>query len=165
MTGSYYGLVIEGLVAVLLALTIGYCVVLNKRLIRLKADDSAMRGTIAELVTATEYAERAIKNLRSITQETNATLGEGLRASLDVTRDLDDQIARGEQVLGRIAQIAQLAESARKAPPKAEPQAPAEAAVQPIRREDVSSRSPNRTAQAAQALALRLRAAAAGQAA
>ena len=120
MTGSYYGLVIEGLVAVLLALTIGYCVVLNKRLIRLKADDSAMRGTIAELVTATEFAERAIKNLRSITQETNATLGEGLRASLDVTRDLDDQIARGEQVLGRIAQIAQLAESARKAQPKEE---------------------------------------------
>ncbi len=165
MTGSYYGLVIEGLVAVLLALTIGYCVVLNKRLIRLKADDSAMRGTIAELVTATEFAERAIKNLRSITQETNATLGEGLRASLDVTRDLDDQIARGEQVLGRIAQIAQLAESARKAQPKEEPQAPSIAAVQPIRREEAGPRSTNRTAQAAQALALRLRAAAAGQAA
>lgn len=165
MTGSYYSLVIEGLVAVLLALTIGYCVVLNKRLIRLKADDSAMRGTIADLVTATEFAERAIKNLRSITQETNATLGEGLRASLDVTRDLDDQIARGEQVLGRIAQIAQLAESARKAQPKEDLPAPVSASVQPIRREEAEPRSPNRTAQAAQALALRLRAAAAGQAA
>lgn len=165
MTGSYYGLVIEGLVAVLLALTIGYCIVLNKRLIRLKADDSAMRGTIAELVTATEFAERAIKNLRSITQETNATLGEGLRASLDVTRDLDDQIARGEQVLDRISQIAQLAESARKAQPKEEPLAPVKASMQPIRREEADLRSPNRTAQAAQALALRLRAAAAGQAA
>lgn len=164
MTGSYYGLVIEGLVAVLLVLTIGYCVVLNKRLIRLKADDSAMRGTIAELVAATEFAERAIKNLRSITQETNATLGEGLRASLDVTRDLDDQIARGEQVLSRIAQIAQLAESARKAQPKEEPQAPAIANLQPLQREEAGLRSPNRTAQAAQALALRLRAAA-GQAA
>ncbi|HRF07817.1 MAG TPA: DUF6468 domain-containing protein [Xanthobacteraceae bacterium] len=165
MTGSYYGLVIEGLVAVLLALTIGYCVVLNKRLIRLKADDSAMRGTIAELVTATEFAERAIKNLRSITQETNATLGEGLRASLDVTRDLDDQIARGEQVLVRIAQIAQLADSVRKAEPKPEPETPVMASVQPLRREEAAQRSPNRTAQAAQALALRLRAAAAGQAA
>jgi hypothetical protein len=165
MTGSYYGLVIEGLVAVLLALTIGYCIVLNKRLIRLKADDSAMRGTIAELVTATEFAERAIKNLRSITQETNATLGEGLRASLDVTRDLDDQIARGEQVLDRISQIAQLAESARKAQPKEEPLAPVKVSMQPIRREEADPRSPNRTAQAAQALALRLRAAAAGQAA
>ena len=82
-----------------------------------------------------------------------------------MTRDLDDQIARGEQVLGRIAQIAQLAESARKAQPKEEPQAPSIAAVQPIRREEAGPRSTNRTAQAAQALALRLRAAAAGQAA
>lgn len=160
MSGSIYGLVIESLVAVLLGLTIGYCVVLNKRLIRLRADESSMRGTIAELVTATEFAERAIKNLRSITQETNATLGEGLRASVDVTRDLDDQIARGEEVLDRIAQIAQVADSAR----SASYDAPT-ANVEQLRREEAPVRSPTRTAQAAQALALRLRAAAAGQAA
>lgn len=159
MTGSFYGLVIESLVAVLLGLTIGYCVVLNKRLIRLRADEAALRGTIAELVTATEFAERAIKNLRSITQETNATLGEGLRASVDVTRDLDDQIARGQEVLDRIAQIAQVADSAR----HSAPEAPV-SNVEPLRREESSPPSPTRTAQAAQALALRLRAAA-GQAA
>ena len=161
MTGSTYGLVIETLVAVLLGLTIGYCFILNKRLIRLRADEASMRGTIAELVTATEFAERAIKNLRSITQETNATLGEGLRASIDVTRDLDDQIARGEEVLGRIAQIAEVADSARQT--QREPKTADN--VEPIRREEAQPRSPSRTAQAAQALVLRLRAAAAGQAA
>jgi hypothetical protein len=160
MTGTMYGLVIESLVAVLLGLTIGYCVILNKRLIRLRADESALRGTIAELITATEFAERAIKNLRSITQETNATLGEGLRASIDVTRDLDDQIARGEEVLDRIVQIAEVAQAARHTPREPEP-----ANVEPFRREEVQPRSPNRTAQAAQALVMRLRAAAAGQAA
>jgi hypothetical protein len=165
MTGSYYSLIIEGLVAVLLGLTIGYCVVLNKRLIRLKADESALRGTIGELVTATEFAERAIKNLRSITQETNATLGEGLRASLDVTRDLDDQIARGEQVLDRIAQIAKLADAVKKRVAEAPAEPEATTNVEPLRREEVQPRSPSRTAQAAQALALRLRAATAGQAA
>ncbi len=159
MSGTVYGLVIESLVAVLLGLTIGYCVVLNKRLIRLRADESAMRGTIAELITATEFAERAIKNLRDITQQTNATLGEGLRASIDVTRDLDDQIARGEEVLGRIVQIAEAAGTAKPQPREAAP-----ANVEPLRREETPSRSPNRTAQAAQALALRLRSAA-GQAA
>lgn len=157
MTGSFYGLVIESLVAVLLGLTIGYCMLLNRRLQRLRADESAMRGTIAELITATEFAERAIKNLRDITQQTNATLGEGLRASIDVTRDLDDQIARGEEVLGRIAQIAQAANTMKQ-------QVQSEN-VEPLRREEQQPRSPNRTAQAAQALALRLRAAAAGQAA
>ena len=158
MTGSFYGLVIESLVAVLLGLTIGYCVILNKRLLRLRADESAMRGTIAELITATDFAERAIKNLRDITQQTNATLGEGLRASIDVTRDLDDQIARGEEVLDRIVQIAEVAEAARYSPREAPN-------VETFRREETQPRSPNRTAQAAQALALRLRAAAAGQAA
>jgi hypothetical protein len=159
MTGTFYGLVIETLVAVLLGLTIGYCVILNRRLIRLKADESAMRGTIAELITATEFAERAIKNLRDITQQTNATLGEGLRASIDVTRDLDDQIARGEEVLDRIVQIAEVADAARQNVYR-EPQN-----VEPFPREEAQPRSPNRTAQAAQALAMRLRAAAAGQAA
>jgi hypothetical protein len=159
MTGSFYGLVIESLVAVLLGLTIGYCVILNKRLIRLKADETAMRGTIAELVTATGFAERAIKNLREITQQTNDTLGEGLRASIDVTRDLDDQIARGEEVLGRIAQIAQAADTSRQTAREPQPEN-----VEPFRREE-TQRSANRTAQAAQALALRLRAAASGQAA
>lgn len=157
MTGTFYGLVIESLVAVLLGLTIGYCVILNKRLIRLRADEASMRGTIAELITATEFAERAIKNLRAITQETNATLGEGLRCSIDVTRDLDDQIARGEEVLDRIVQIAEVAEAAR----HNTREAPAN--VEPFRREE--PRSPVRTAQAAQALVMRLRAAAAGQAA
>lgn len=159
MTSSYYGLIIESLVAVLLGLTIGYCVVLNRRLQRLRADESAMRGTIAELITATNFADRAIKNLREITQQTNDTLGEGLRASINVTRELDDHIARGEEVLDRIAQIAQAADPSRQA-------AREEVAnnVEPIRREEPQSRSANRTAQAAQALALRLRAAA-GQAA
>lgn len=159
MTGSFYGLVIESLVAVLLGLTIGYCFILNKRLLRLRADESAMRGTIAELITATEFAERAIRNLRDITQQTNATLGEGLRASIDVTRDLDDQIARGEEVLDRIVQIAEVADPARQSQRETTP-----TNLETFRREEAQPRSPNRTAQAAQALALRLRAAA-GQAA
>ena len=47
------GLVIEGLVAVLLVLTIGYCMLLNKRLKRLKADEQSLKATIGELITAT----------------------------------------------------------------------------------------------------------------
>ena len=50
------GVVIESLVAVLLMLTIGYCMLLNKRLQRLKADEHSLKATIAELITATEIA-------------------------------------------------------------------------------------------------------------
>jgi hypothetical protein len=53
------GLMIESLVAVLLLLTIAFCIVLNRRLKKLKADEQALKGTISELITATEIAERA----------------------------------------------------------------------------------------------------------
>jgi hypothetical protein len=67
------GLAIESLVAVLLMLTIGYCMLLNSRLKRLKADESSLKATIAELITATEIAERAIGGQRESRQ--SADLG------------------------------------------------------------------------------------------
>lgn len=148
MSGNLYGLIIEGLVAILLGLTIGYCVVLNKRLARLRSDESAMRGTIGELITATEFAERAISNLRTIARETNDTLGESLRAARETTQSLDEQTARGSEVLQRIAQIADVAEAARMQP--AAPQQPEPVNVAPMR-------PAAKTAQAAQAIAMRAR--------
>ena len=47
-------LTIESLVAILLLLTILYCIRLNEQLKRLKADGTSMQQTIAELITATE---------------------------------------------------------------------------------------------------------------
>jgi hypothetical protein len=155
MSGNLYGLVIESLVAILLGLTIGYCIVLNKRLARMRSDESAMRGTIGELITATEFAERAINNLRNIARETNDTLGEGLRAAKQVTRELDDQIGRGDEVLDRIVKIADVADAARHA------QKPVPAKIEQI----AVARAPNRTIEAAQALALRARILASGKAA
>ena len=42
----WFGIVIESLVAVLLLLTIGYCMLLNKRLKRLKADEQSLKATV-----------------------------------------------------------------------------------------------------------------------
>ncbi|MGB3273113.1 MAG: DUF6468 domain-containing protein, partial [Xanthobacteraceae bacterium] len=65
------GLVVEGVVAALLIATIGYCTVLNKRLKRLKADEHSLKATIAELITATEIAERAIGGLKLTVRDCN----------------------------------------------------------------------------------------------
>ena len=54
------GMIIEGLVAVLLLITIGYCWMLNRRLQRLRADEEVLRATISELMTATEIADTTI---------------------------------------------------------------------------------------------------------
>ncbi len=68
-------LMIESLVAILLLLTIGYCVRLNEQLKRLKADEQRSRATIAELITATEIAERAIAGLKTTVREGDADAG------------------------------------------------------------------------------------------
>ena len=58
------GLMIELAVAVLLATTIGYCILLNKRIRTLQADRVALQQMIADLVQATTMANGAIKGLR-----------------------------------------------------------------------------------------------------
>ena len=99
-------LTIEGLVAVLLLLTILYCVRLNHQLKRLKADESAMKGVIAELVTAIETAERAIAGLKMTAREVDQTLGERLRSAERFSDDIVQQIDAGEELLARLTQIA-----------------------------------------------------------
>src|SRR6267378_3408270 len=70
-----FGIVIESLVAALLLLTIGYCMLLNSRLKRLKADEHSLKATIGELITATEIAERAIGGLKHTVRDVNENLG------------------------------------------------------------------------------------------
>jgi hypothetical protein len=112
------GLIIESLVAVLLLLTISFCVVLNARLKKLKADEHALKGTIAELITATEIAERAIAGLKMTVRDCDQSLGERLRAGEGLARELGLKLETGREVLGHLAQIALAAR------PAAEPPAP-----------------------------------------
>lgn len=101
-----FGFMIEGLVAVLLLLTIGYCALLNTRLKRLKADEQALKGTIAELITATEIAERAIAGLKLTVRDCDQTLGERLRSAERLSVDLAQKLSAGSEVVARLSQIA-----------------------------------------------------------
>jgi low affinity Fe/Cu permease len=99
-------LTIESLVAILLLLTILYCIRLNEQLKRLKADGSSMQQTIAELITATESAERAIAGLKATVQEADETLGERLKAAERYTVEMRSNTAAGAEVLNRLSKIA-----------------------------------------------------------
>lgn len=101
-----FGLVIESLVAVLLLVTIGYCTLLNRRLKRLKADEHSMRAMIAELITATEIAERAIGGLKVTVRECDENLGAQLTAGTALSAKLSKQVTAGDAVLNRLTQIA-----------------------------------------------------------
>jgi len=107
----FLGLLIESLVAVLLTLTIGYCLILNRRLKRLRADESSLRATIAELVSATQIAERAIEGLQTTVRECDATLGERLRTAERMSGELSRELRRGDEIITRIHRIAVAARS------------------------------------------------------
>src|SRR5260370_10387288 len=88
-TVSYsFGIAIESLVAALLLLTIGYCMLLNKRLKLLKADEHSLKATIGELITATEIAERAIGSLKHTVRDVNETLGNKIAYATDLSEQL-----------------------------------------------------------------------------
>ncbi len=100
------GVAIESLVAILLLLTIGYCMLLNKRLKRLKADEHSLKATIGELITATEIAERAIGGLKITVRDVNENLGNQLTAAAQMSQQLKSQLAEGEGVFRRLSKIA-----------------------------------------------------------
>jgi hypothetical protein len=104
---------IESLVAVLLMLTIGYCMLLNNRLKRLKSDETTLKATIAELVTATEIAERAVAGLKATAHECEQTLGDRLQAAERFCADLNRQVRAGDLVINRLTRIVA---AARKSP-------------------------------------------------
>jgi hypothetical protein len=103
------GLLIESLVAALLMLTIGYCFLLNKRLVRLRADEQSLKATIAELITATEIAERAIGGLKVTVRECDENLGGKLASAGELSSRLTQQINQGEEVVRRLGRIAMAA--------------------------------------------------------
>ena len=101
-----FGLTIEILVAVLLGMTIVYCWKLNARLKLLKADERAMKTTIAELMLATENAERAIAGLKALVQESDDNLASKLRAADMFNLAMAENLRSGEDVLNRLRKIA-----------------------------------------------------------
>ncbi|MGE3150932.1 MAG: DUF6468 domain-containing protein [Pseudorhodoplanes sp.] len=99
------GMTIEILVALLLLLTIAYCAQLNARLKKLRADEATMKGTIAELVAATEGAQRAIAGLKQTVRECDEGLGERLRSAERFSAEIAAQIHSGGAILDKLARI------------------------------------------------------------
>lgn len=133
MTTPWIDLAVEGLVAVLLVLTIGYCMLLDKRLKRLRADEANLRATISELLTATEIAERAIVGLKETASDCDKTLAHRLREAEFFSQEIGRELGEGEKLLNRIIRITEAARAVPDAPaPAPEPVATVRA-VDPVR--------------------------------
>jgi hypothetical protein len=91
-----FGLMIEILVAILLMLTIGYCYTLNRRLERLRADEQSLKGTIGELVTATDVVltrlSRVVVAARSLHDVPSAATAPDPKAVAAAARSFADRL-------------------------------------------------------------------------
>lgn len=119
---GFFAIAVDLLVAVLLVATIISSVGLSRRMARMRADESAMRSTIADLIVATDTAERAIAGLKSLLGESDRTLSERLRTAERYSEDLATRVHAGETVMSRIAHIVDT--SRRAAEPEAAPRPP-----------------------------------------
>jgi uncharacterized protein DUF6468 len=118
------GLMIESLVAILLLVTVGYCILLNNRLKRLRADEHSLKAVIGELVTATEIAERAIGGLKHAVRDVNENLGQQLTTAAQMSDHLKRQLSECDHVVRRLSKIAIAARPQQAAEPEPAPSLP-----------------------------------------
>jgi chromosome segregation ATPase len=146
------GVAIETLVAILLVMTIGYCALLNRRLKRLKADEHSLKAVIAELITATEIAERAIGGLKHTVRDVNENLGGQLAAATQMSEQLKRQLVEGDHVVRRLTKIAIAARPSQAEAETKEP-APGEFAARDVGPREAAAKPSNAKALAAAAQA------------
>ena len=121
MFGLPLGLLVEGAVAVLLALTIGYCIVLNQRLKRLHADKDVMRQMVADLIGATNLANQAIKELKQTAVEADLSLNARLEEAERFGIELANHVTAGTVLMERIAKITSVARHSQAIEPVEQP--------------------------------------------
>ena len=95
-------LILDAIVAVLLITTIGYAVVLNRRLGTLRNAKSEIEALIAQFAESTDKAGSGIESLKDETRRS----GEALQGKLDAARGLVDDLAflleRGSSLADRL---------------------------------------------------------------
>lgn len=113
MFGLPLGIFVEGAVAILLVMTIGYCMVLNQRLKRLHADKDMLRQMVADLVAATNLANQAIRELKQTAVEADLALNSRLEEAERFGIELANHVNAGTVLMDRIVQITSAARASR----------------------------------------------------
>jgi hypothetical protein len=105
IVGFNLGMLVEGSVTILLAVTIGYCAILNQRLKRLHSDRETLAKMVGDLVQATGLANSAVTELKTAALEADAKLNDRLEQAEKFEIELSAQVANGAQLIEKIARI------------------------------------------------------------
>ncbi|MGI9378996.1 MAG: DUF6468 domain-containing protein [Methyloligellaceae bacterium] len=94
-----FGYLIEIVVAILLVTTIGYCIIVNRKLENLRDNQKNLKSIVKQLHLATAQAEKAISSLKQTVTQSEQELAlriDEARAASDV---LQKRIERGQGIL------------------------------------------------------------------
>ncbi len=83
-----FGLVLDGLVALLMFATIVFCFRLHRRLAGFRGVQAEMKGLVSSFVAAIERAELGVAQLRAAAEQTGDTLQERLEGARAVADEL-----------------------------------------------------------------------------
>ncbi len=147
MFGISLGMIVESSVSILLAVTIGYCVILNARLKRLHSDRDTLGKMVADLVQATTLANAAVIELKKTAIEADQRINERIAEAEKFEAELAAQVGLGSQLVEKIARIT----AAAKIMPLPEPVKAEAPKPEPVKAEPVQGR----LASALQQLAMR----------
>ena len=109
MFGLSLGIIGETAVAILLATTIGYCIILNQRLKSLHADRDTLRKMVTDLVQATTLANAAVHELKTAALEADMVLNGRLEEAEKFGIELANHVTAGQQLMDKIARITKAA--------------------------------------------------------
>jgi hypothetical protein len=98
-------LLLEVIVSVLLAATIGYCATIDRRLRAMRSGQDGLRTLIADLSAATGQAMSAIAHLRQASDATGAALSEQVKRGQALADELSLMVQAGNDIANRLGGI------------------------------------------------------------
>lgn len=127
-----YGLVIDIVICLLLLTTIGYAVVLNRKLAVLRSARSEMEKLFADFATATGQAEGGLQALKQSSSEAGESLAQNVSDACRLADEMAFLVKKGNEIADRLeVAIAASRKAAKSAQIVQTPQAPLRQATPP----------------------------------
>ncbi len=102
MSSSFLGFIVEILVAVLLLATIAYCIIVNRKLDKLKKDQESLKVIIRDLNQSTLHAEAATSELRATVDKASKNLNDQINRAESTTKSLRRHNDKADNVITKL---------------------------------------------------------------
>lgn len=104
---------LDGLIVVLLTATIGFCIVLNRRLATLRKAQAELAGFAQTLNEATSHAQQGIEGLKVASVQLGRDLGDKINKAQSLNSDLAFMTEHGNDLADRLEGVVRKKTNAR----------------------------------------------------